>query len=154
MAASLRNRAITAGDLAGIRRMDPTRLDAAGFWKLAGIHLDHALPGQAEARNRAEVAWGAALVAMATLGGLQRHGERLGRALASAGYSELRLSRILRADHERLLDEVPQLARFLAAKQQPADLVDAVILLTGPESMRDARRRSLARDYFAHTDTP
>ncbi len=149
LASSLRSHLLTTGDIAGLRRMDPARLDAGGFWKLAGLHLDSFLPGEAMARHRAEIAWGAVIVALATMGDLQDTGERLGRSLAQAGYSESRFTRLLRSDHERRLDEIPQMARFLAAKQQPADLVDAAILVVGSEVMRDASSRNLARDYYS-----
>ncbi|MBK8980690.1 MAG: type I-E CRISPR-associated protein Cse2/CasB [Planctomycetes bacterium] len=149
LALNLRNRALTAGDVAGLRRMSPERLDAPGFWKLAGLCLDEHLPGDARARARAETAWGAVVVGLAVLGDLQRDGERLGRALAHAGYSELRFVRLLRADAEWLVDEIPQVARFLAAKQQPAGFVDAALLVLGSDAVREATRRHLARDYYS-----
>lgn len=147
LAGTLRRGGLTAGDAAGLRRMDPRRLDAPGFWKLAGMYLDDTLPGDAAARHRAETAWAAVAVALAHLGELQSADVRLGWALASAGLSEQRFVRLLRADEERLLDELPQIARFLAAKNCRADLVGAALLLVGPRP--EDERRHLARDYYS-----
>lgn len=147
IAATVRGGGLGAGDLAGLRRMDPARLDAPAFWKLAGLHLDQVLPGDAVARARLETAWAAVAVALAVLGDLQARDVRLGSALARAGYSDKRFVRLLRADRERLVDEIPQLARFLAAKQAAADLVDAAALLVGKGA--EHVRRHLARDYYS-----
>ncbi len=58
-AASISNGALSIGERAELRRMDPHRLDCAGFWKLAGLHLDKVLPGEASARAQLETAWAA-----------------------------------------------------------------------------------------------
>lgn len=145
-AAALRSGAISAGDVASLRRMDPLRLDSPGFWKLAGMYLDRVLPGEADDRRRKETAWAAVAISLAHLGDLQQSDRRLGRALADAGYSELRFVRLLRADEERLLDELPQLARYLAAKSVSADFSGAALLLVG--SRPENSRRHLARDYY------
>jgi CRISPR system Cascade subunit CasB len=154
VAGGLRGGSITSGDRASLRRMDPMRLDAPGFWKVAGLYLDDALPGESSARTIAETGWGTVAVALASLGELQVPHIRLGHVLADAGYSEQRFVRLLRADRTRLVDELPQLARFLAARNLSADFVDAALLLVGTRP-EDARRR-LARDYYASlskTDT-
>ena len=75
-AIALERGALTSSDIAGLRRMDPERLDAPGFWKLAGIYLDDRLPGDAEARRRFETAWGAIVVGLAHLGNLHVPGDR------------------------------------------------------------------------------
>jgi CRISPR system Cascade subunit CasB len=144
---TLRSGVLTTGDLAGLRRMQPARLDAPGFWKLAGLVLDGALPGDAAERCRREVAWAAVAVAFAHLGDLQDRSVPLGRALAEAGYAEARFVRLLRADDERLLDELPQVARYLAAKSARADLTTAALLLVSPDP--EPARQRLARDYYS-----
>jgi CRISPR type I-E-associated protein CasB/Cse2 len=153
LAGVIRSRVLSNGELAQLRRMDPMRLDGGAFWKVAALHLDTILPGRAEARHRAETSWGAVLLALATLDDLQRQGERLGRSLALTGYSELRFVQLLRADHDRLLGEAPHVARFLKAKQHPADIVDLAVLLNGSDAKRDDTRRHLARDYYANLPT-
>lgn len=146
IASAIQHRVLSTGDAAELRRMDPRRLDAPGFWKIAGMYLEQALPGEARARHRKESAWGAIAVALAHIGDLQIPNERLGRVLAEAGYSEQRFVSLLRSDEERLLDEVPRLARYLAAKNIRADLAGAALLLVGANP--EQTRRNLARDYY------
>lgn len=133
--------ALTAGDLATLRRMDPRRLETA-FIKLATRLQLH---GDEEQETR----WAAIVVGLAILGELHQPGVALGRALAEAGYSELRFSRLLRADAERLVDELPALARFLAAKNVRADWLSAAwLILSADRSNEERTRRGIARDYF------
>jgi len=70
-------------------------------------------------------------------------------ALATAGFSELRFVRLLQADGEQLLDELPSLARFLAAKEIPADWGAAArLILSAGRSDEESARRRLAREYY------
>ncbi|MGI8498966.1 MAG: type I-E CRISPR-associated protein Cse2/CasB [Gemmatimonadaceae bacterium] len=102
------------------------------------------------ARPERETRWSAIIVGLAYLGELHRPGATLGRALVAAGFSELRFSRLLRADGERLLDELPMLARFLAAKDTPADWVQAAWLILSADQIGEEKaRRNLARDYYS-----
>lgn len=137
---------LSAGDMAALRRMDPRHIDAPGFYKLLSA-IEQRLPGGEEARARAETRWAAVIVALAHLGELHRPGRWLGQALVEAGFSEPRFVRLLRADEERLLDELPALARFLAAKGVAADFADAARLLLDRQHAEEVRR-SLARSYY------
>ena len=149
-AITLERGSLTSSDIAGLRRMDPERLDAPGFWKIAGIYLDDRLPGDAEARRRLETAWGAILVGLAHLGNLHVPGERLGNVLARAELSEPRFVRLMRADATRLLDELPSLARYLRAKQISTDWSWAArLLLYEIRGDAEQTRRAIARDYYA-----
>jgi CRISPR system Cascade subunit CasB len=140
---------LTSGDVAELRRMDPRRL-AAPFFKLAGLVLDSELPGEVKAREDAETRWAAVVVGLAHLGDLQVASLRLGSALASAGFSELRFSRLLRSDTEQLVDEIPMVARFLAAKSVAVDFATAArLILSAGRSEEERVRRNIARDYFA-----
>lgn len=140
---------LTSGDIAALRRMDP-RIAAAAFFKIEGLVLNDHLPGEPNARSAMETRWAAIIVGLAHLGGLHRSQQRLGRALVEAGFSELRFSRLLRADADRLIDELPMLARFLAAKGVAADWVQAALLVLSADRRdeEDVRRR-LARDYYS-----
>ncbi|MGH2361349.1 MAG: type I-E CRISPR-associated protein Cse2/CasB [bacterium] len=140
--------ALSTGDVAALRRMDP-RSPAAAFFKLVGLVLDQHISGAPHARLETETRWAAIIVGLAHLGDLHRRGMRLGRSLVDAGFSELRFDRLLRADADRLIDELPMLARFLSAKGVPADWESAslLILSAGRSDEEDARRR-LARDYY------
>lgn len=139
---------LTSGDVASLRRMDPRRPGTA-FFKIAGSVLASDLPGDESARELIETRWAAIMVGLAVLGDLHRANVPLGHALVDANLSELRFDRLLRADADRLVDELPTLARFLAAKGVQADWADAarLILSAGRQDDESARRR-LARDYF------
>jgi len=139
---------LTSGDVASLRRMDPSR-PAAAFFKLAGVVLDGSLPLESHGRTEAETRWAAIVAGLACLGDLHRRGVRLGSALVDAGFSELRFARLLRADADRLVDELPMLARFLAAKGVPADWTQAAWLILSSDRSDDERaRRNLAHDYY------
>ena len=140
--------AITQGDLAGLRRMDP-RHPVPAFFKIEGLVLDEHLPGDAEARFDLETRWAAIVSGLAILGGLHQPGVRLGSALVDAEYSELRFSRLMRSDVDRLADELPALARFLAAKGVRADWAGASQLILSAGTRREEEvQRHIARDYY------
>lgn len=140
--------AVTRGDISALRRMDP-RSPAPAFFKIEGLLLDDHLPGDAGPRADAETRWAAITAGLAHLGDLHRPGARLGRVLAEARWAEQRFVRLVRADVERLADELPALARFLAAKGSTVDWSGAaqLILSAGTARGEDVRRH-LARDYY------
>jgi len=139
---------LTRGDVAAVRRMDP-RSPAAAFFKIEGLVLDEHLPGEAAARADLETRWAAVVVGLSHLGALHQSGRRLGFALVAAKLSELRFARLLRADVDRLADELPALARFLASKGEPADWTAAAsLILSAGRTKEEAVRRHLARDYY------
>jgi CRISPR system Cascade subunit CasB len=140
--------AITAGDVAALRRMNPRHPEAA-FFKVEGLVLDAHLPGAADARANLETRWAAIVAGLAHLRALHQPGMRLGHVLANAQYSELRFVRLVRADADRLADELPTLARFLAAKGTPVDWTGAAqLILSADGPNEDPVRRHLARDYY------
>lgn len=139
---------ISVGDVAALRRMDPRR-PAAAFFKVEGLVLDEHLPGDAAARAELETRWAAIIVGLACLGTLHDPSQRLGFALADAQYSELRFARLVRADSDRLADELPALARFLAAKGTSVDWTAAAqLILSAGYANEEPIRRHLARDYY------
>lgn len=141
------------GDRASLRRMDPRRIVAPAFWRAQAIFFHDILPGEVDARERAETQWAAVLTGAAYLEGLHTPGRRLGDVLREAGYSDLRFVRLLRANEEQLIDELPMLARYLGARQVPVDWSDAALLLLLPQSEAGERqRRNLARDYYRHAE--
>lgn len=143
-----RGGALTRGDAATLRRMDPRHPDAA-FFKIEGLVLGEYLPGEANARAEIETRWAAIVVGLAHMGELHRLDQRLGLALVIAELSELRFARLLRADAERLIDELPMLARFLTAKGVPADWTPAAqLILSAGRADEERIRRHLARDYY------
>jgi CRISPR system Cascade subunit CasB len=129
--------------------MDP-RKPAAAFFKLQGLFLQSILPGDATSREDAESRWAAVIAGLALLGPLNDPAHRLGPALSEAGFSEGRFARLLRADTERLLDDIPALARYLAVKGVKADwTVAASLMLSSGRPDEERTRRHLARDYYA-----
>lgn len=139
---------LTAGDASELRRASPRR-PPAGFFKLEGLLLDDVLPGDASPRAEAETRWAAIVAGLAQLGSLHRPGRRLGDALFDADFSELRFSRLMRSDAERLIDDLPMLARFLAAKGVPVDWAGAAhLLLSSGSGIEESVRRHVARDYY------
>ncbi len=139
---------LSAGDVASLRRMDPAHPSAA-FFKLVSVVLDKYLPAHQEARLQAENRWAAVVQGLAHLGRLHKPGARLGTALADAGYSELRFARLLHSDAARLLDEIPSLARYLAARDVRVDWADAArLILYTEERVRERDRRAIASDYY------
>lgn len=141
---------MSPGDVAALRRLDPHDPSNSAFWRIAGEVLRPTgfLPDGPGA-DAAERRWAVILQAMATLSGLHRPGRKLGAALVEAGFSELRFSRLLRADGDALADEVRTAAAFLAAKAEPVDLADlAELVLTTKPDRVEALRRRLARGYY------
>ncbi len=142
-------RAWSAGDVAELRRMDP-RAPPAAFFKLAAVYLGPELPTLEPARSGAETRWAAIVLALATLGELHHGGSRLGHGLGRGQFSELRFSRLIRADVDRLIDDVPAVARYLAAKGVGVDGADlARLILSSDRTDEEATRRHIARDYYA-----
>lgn len=140
--------AMSSGDVAALRRMDPRR-PAAAFFKIEGLVLDEDLPGDEVARADAETRWAAIVIGLAHLGTLYQPTLRLGLALANTQYSEMRFARLVRADADRLVDELPTLARFLAAKGVRVDWAAAAhLILSAGRVDEEPVRRHLARDYY------
>lgn len=143
---------LSPGDVASLRRLEPHDPSASAFWRVCALFLEPAaaLPANDPLRADAEKRWAGILNALAILQGCHRPGTPLGSALAEAGYSELRFSRLLRARDDVLLDEIRSGARFLASKAQPADLTDlARLVLSDGRADEETVRRRIARSYYS-----
>lgn len=139
---------MTVGDVAALRRMDP-RQPPAAFFKIEGVLLDSSLPGDENRRIESETRWAGIVAGLAHLGNRHQPGRRLGQTLADVQYSDIRFARLIRADAERLVDELPALARFLAAKDVQVDWSDAAtLILSAGRSDEEKIRRHIARDYY------
>lgn len=140
---------LSAGDVAALRRMSPQRVDAS-FLKLASISFEGELPAEPDRLVDQETRWAAIVVGLAHFSDLHDPTRRLGTALVAAEFSELRFTRLLQSDADRLLDEIPRLGRFLAAKGVPANWTDAArLLLSSGRRDEERTRRNIARDYYA-----
>lgn len=136
---------LSPGDRAELRRASHRDPACPSFWRLA---ISHELIDGKGARS--EERWAVIIAAMARLEGLHRPGVRLGAALAEAGLAELRLVRLLRAEGERLYDELRAVVQALAAKGVGFDQVDlARLVLSEGQSNETSVRRRIARDYFS-----
>lgn len=145
---------LSPGDVAALRRMPPGRPGGAAFWRLVAARLEpdgHLPIGDGQARDRAEMHWGAILSGMAHTKGLHRRGMRLGQALAEAGVSEMRLLRLLRANDAALWDIVRVTVHQLASQGVPLDWSEmADLILSDGTSREETARRSVARAYYRH----
>lgn len=143
-------REIGAGDLAGLRRLDPDELASPEFWRVMAAYVPtDALPQHDPYLTRVERQWAVVLSALAILAGLHERTVPLGAALARARYSELRFVRLLRARDAALANHVRSAARYLAAKGQSADCVGLALLVF---SEGETVRRQIARDYYYNVD--
>ncbi len=143
------------GDVAALRRSTPAEVGGPAFWKMAAAILEPAavLPAGGAARDDAERLWGAIIGAAALLRGFHRPQRGLGSALATAGYSELRFVRLLRAHDDALMDAVRAAAQFLASRAEEVDCTDfARLLLTDGRDAEEAARRRIARAYYSNLD--
>lgn len=143
--------AMGTGDRAELRRGDPDDPGGPAFWKLVVSHLAPRGFIDLDAPHSATLSkWVVILAALAELEGLHNPRAHLGRALAEAGYSELRLTRLLRSEGSQLLDLVRQMVRFLASKAVDVDVADIARLVL---SDGDWIRHSIASRYYATQET-
>jgi CRISPR system Cascade subunit CasB len=137
------------GDVAELRRLLPEEPGSPAFWRLAGTLLAEELRGGGPALEAREKAWASIVNALALTAGLHTPARPLGAALAAAGYSELRFTRLLRAHGAALAPEVRGAAAFLAAKAEPFDATDlAQLVLSSGGPSEEAVRRGVARTFF------
>ena len=137
------------GQLAELRRGPLAEIPhSPTFWTLA-FHL-HLIPDEdtPHLTHRARP-WALTLHLMA-LGVRHSAQASLGYAMAQAGWSELRFTKLMRASPDQLPDQLISLARYLKSRDQHAD-VDQIIslILTPPEhDYAERLRLRIARDYY------
>lgn len=133
------------GDVATLRRLDPADPSCPAFWKITLGHIDSpAYPLSPLQEQR----WAVVLSGLARSGELHRPGRRAGEAMAAV-ISEARFVRLLRANGERLWDELRHVTHQLSSKGEPFDWGDlAELVLTDGGEKAESVRRSLARDFY------
>ena len=141
------------GDRAALRRVNPEAPVTPALWKvLHGLGIPEPDPqyGTSEAATaRYERNWGLLLMGMAHCAGLHDYNVSLGKALALAGWSELRFTRIMEADDDTLPKLLRRMAQYLASKDQAANWADvAYLLFSNGEAAHDTRLR-IARAYYS-----
>ncbi|MGB5948198.1 MAG: type I-E CRISPR-associated protein Cse2/CasB [Parvibaculum sp.] len=136
------------GELAALRRLVTGEKNAV-FWRV----LTNEVPDEFASGRIEEDLWAALLASFALLAPLGNgRGETIGGALATTGYSEPRLLRLLRADRERIADEVTAAARWLSAHGRSCDWLELARFvfsrIQSTEGSDHRTARKIARDYF------
>lgn len=132
-------------DRATLRRIVPGQPIPLVFYKLALQHLPEGWEYKVD--DWAAIIGGIALMAPMA----HRYEQGLGQALATAGYSENRLERLLAAKGNTRRTLLLRAARFLSAKQTPFNWVEAARLLLTSEynqEVRDRLYQDIAKDYY------
>lgn len=137
------------GELARLRRMDPT--DPVPVYpvllrqlKQAGLHLS----GHQSLRG-----WSLIAHCLALTRGRHHPGRRFGAALYAIGMTDLRINSLLRADLDQLTDLLPRVARRLGQQQENANWAQPAWLVLGLQStggMSDSAakaRSDIAKDF-------
>lgn len=139
---------LSTGDLAQLRRISPEKPYTSALWRLLlSLGLDQTPPWMKQ--DVWERRWATVMMAMAYTQGLHSYDTRLGEALATAGWSELRFVKLLNSRGEMLEIQLRQLARYLAGKAQVANWAEAAELLFSQEGKRaDKIRLQISRDYY------
>ncbi len=143
--------AVSPGEVAELRRLDPEHPGGGAFWKTVVFHLEPA--GQLRGAD-AETRWALILRAVGEIHAMHRPGRQLGRALAAAGVSEMRLVRLLRSDLATLADTLSAVCRQLASSGEAVDVADLGWLVVTARAAGNVRsgeekvRRRIARDYY------
>lgn len=140
---------LPTGDVAELRRVSADEPYTPALWKLL---LSSDIPESWLAgpdRDEKERRWAALFMGMAIVAGLHEPAVPLGRALAEAGWSELRFVRLMRGRGDGLFKQVRRVARYLNSKSQPADWADvAQLLLNQQGEWAEKHRRRISRHYY------
>ncbi|MBS3762085.1 MAG: type I-E CRISPR-associated protein Cse2/CasB [Planctomycetes bacterium] len=137
------------GQVAELRRVSPDEPYSPTLWKLLLSSVPKRFTSGAE-QEKKEARWGALLMGMAITAGLHDPHVPLGKALALAGWSELRFVRLMRDQEESLVERVRRLAHYLNSKSQAANWTDVARLLLNQEGEWAERHRvDISRSYYS-----
>lgn len=136
-----------AGDRATLRRWAPGLPVPLAFYRLWLRHVGEDLPAEAQTEAWMALAWG-----IASLGAsAHQPGRALGQALAECRYAEPRLERLLAAPDALRIELFMSAVRFLAAKNDRFDWLDAATLLLATDTQaRERIHRRIAHAFFNH----
>jgi len=131
------------GGRAALRKADPSQPLPMSFYRFAA----HYLPDHWE-NNRS--AWICLVSSLANIRAQSHDMKRaFGAELAKAGYTELRMNKLLSAKSDMLEHQVRQISRLFQSKAINANWVDpARLLLAKDNTAREAIRQQLATDYY------
>jgi CRISPR system Cascade subunit CasB len=149
VAAALAADRISTGDLAALRRLDVTHPVEGAFWRLYFDRIaDPADTRRSESQDADARRWAVILKGMAIMAPIVHAHEEAGALIHRAGYSELRLWRLLRADADRLPDALVHLCRYMTAKALPLNWITLAELLLATDDTADQARRRIARSFY------
>jgi CRISPR system Cascade subunit CasB len=139
---------ISTGDLAELRRISPDKPFTPALWKLL-ICIDAQQPVGGLKESTYERRMATLAMGMAFCARLHGYQMPLGRALANAGWSELRFVRLMEARGEKLEVHIRRMAQYLASKSQAANWTDVAWLLLGQDwSTAEETRLRISRSYY------
>lgn len=140
--------ALSTGDIADLRRISPDQPFTPALWRILQMLEIHESPKWIS-QKQWERRWATLMMGMAHCAGLHEYEVPLGRALAEAGWSELRFVQLMRADDETLETTLRRVAQYLASKNQPANWTDVARLLfyQSGDAGEDIRL-SISRSYY------
>ena len=141
--------ALTRGDTAPLRRMDPEHPHEPAFVLLM---LEADAPDEWTAALKGARCWALIVHGMARMAPNHHdNSASVGSALHKAGVSELRVSRLLAARDVQFRKQMVRLARRLAQAAQPVNWFELAGLIMAEALDRkglDSRRLRVARDYY------
>lgn len=134
------------GDRAALRRMTPGQPLPLVFYRFA---LQHLPEGWDRDQDRL-LDWVTIVAGIALMSpNAHRIDLPLGKALAEARYSEVRLERLLASEGSIRRILLLRAARFLAAKGSPCNWVDtAQLLLTRDPQKREQVHKRIAKEFY------
>jgi CRISPR type I-E-associated protein CasB/Cse2 len=145
---ALLEHSVPLGDVAALRRMQPSNPACSAFWRLMALDIV-ALPS-GPSRDDGERRWACILQLMASTVGLHSPAMPLGRALAMSDMAETRVIRLLRASGPALEDAVRITGHHLAQKAVPANFADvAALVLSDGRNDEESVRRRIARTFYS-----
>ena len=149
VAKRMQSGALSTGDMAELRRISPSAPYTPTLWRVL-----HELGEQDAPRWMSQMQWerrwAALFMGMAFGSGLHDYNVPLGRALAEAGWSEVRFTRLMEEKKGRgLATRVRRLAQYLASKKQRANWADvARMLFYQSGEAAENIRLGVARSYY------
>lgn len=136
-----------SADRAALRRWAPGQTIPMAFYRLWLRHLHSDLPNPQQSDAWMTLSWG-----LATMGQDANDPTRsLGQVLAESRFSEGRLERLLSAPEDVRVDLFMDAVRFLAAKNERFDWLDAAqFLLTTNSAKREGIHRRVATAFYRY----
>lgn len=143
----------STGDLAELRRLDHQAgytSTGGAFWRIVVEDLESRQLVSENATEQALRPWLAILQGLATLGGLHQPKRHLGADLVEAKISEARLTRLLSARGDALLDQLRPLAHQLRSHNQATNWAEAAqLVLSDGRRSADRVRQGIARAFYS-----